>query len=54
MAINLFAPGVKCGCGCDLFDWGINASFSLSDVSGVSSGVVDLSRPLLYVWTSFE
>jgi len=51
MAINFFAPGVKCGW--DVFvDLGSSrAASSLSEVSGVSSGVVvfDRSKPLLYV-----
>jgi hypothetical protein len=50
MAINFLAPGVKCGW--DLvMDLGSRAASSLSEVSGVSPGVVvfDRSRPLLYV-----
>jgi hypothetical protein len=37
-------------------DLGSRAASSLSEVSGVLSGVVvfDRSRPLLYVWTSLE
>jgi len=53
MAINFFAPGVKCGW--DFMDLGSRTASSLSEVSGVSSGVVVVwSRPLLYVWTSLE
>jgi hypothetical protein len=50
MAINFFAPGVKCGWGF-FMDLGSRAASSLSEVLGVSSGVVvfDRSRPLLYV-----
>jgi hypothetical protein len=49
MAINFFAPGVKWGW--VFTDLGSRAASSLSEVSGVSSGVVvfDRSRPLLYV-----
>jgi hypothetical protein len=48
MAINFFAPVVKCGWDFAI-DLGSRACSSLSEVSGVSSGVVvfDRSRPLL-------
>ena len=50
MAMKFFAPGVKCGWDF-LIDLGSRAASSVSEVSGVPSGVLEteLSRPLLYV-----